>query len=533
MTHQLDDEWSQFVLQLQESNQFGHSSFYASFTTPSTTTQTQKPKTKKKISPEKSNSPPKKRGRKGTHRKTPETECNESGTEDEDEEDDDENAPREEDDDDEQEEQEPLRPITKEIPPCPVIQEKDLHFSTRTQSMRVNCSLDIEHIFWNLPVIDYWKPEEGIVKKEMKQIIETKEAYEKYEQRKARLFEENPKILFREKVSKHIDNPHARKKKFKDVRKVSIGVIKRDIINAKKRDKNAFSNCFVLYLRFFHEGTYCENHVKVFNTGEMEIPGVHDYYVLETKIQTLLRRFFTPLILSSPIPQPTQPTQQQNASESNIENIPSNIDPQPLPHRIQTAKELHFEMNSHLESKNVLINSDFNCGFYLDRKKVCQVVKGEKYGLDAFIVGDYPGVKCKFYFKNEQPFDYAQQNGKLDVEDHTLSMKALSKSPKYTIVTFTLFRTGTCLISGSCSEKMIWFVFHFVCRLLREEYLVIRSCYEDPVVKNKNHKLRKRIIKISKDYLAISSPPPSPSSPPLPEENHSIAPIASILPALS
>jgi len=160
----------------------------------------------------------------------------------------------------------------------------------------------------------------------------------------------------------------------------------------------------------------------------------------------------------------------------------------------------------------VLINSDFNCGFYLDRKKVCQVVKGEKYGLDAFIVGDYPGVKCKFYFKNHLPFDYEQQNGKLDVEDHTLSMKALSKSPKYTIVTFTLFRTGTCLISGSCSEKMIWFVFHFVCKLLREEYLVIRSCYEDPVVKNKNHKLRKRIIKISKDYLAISATPCTSSS---------------------
>jgi hypothetical protein len=483
MTQQLDDEWSQFVLQLQESNQFGHSSFYASFTTPSK--DTNKPNSKKKKASLIHESK-KKRSHKDNR---PEEE--ELMQEDEDNSVLEENE--EEHDEEEEEEQEPLRPITKEIPPCPTIQDKDLHFSTRTQSMRVNCSLDIEHIFWNLPVIDYWKPEEGIVKKEMKQIIESKEAFEQYEQRKTRLFEENPQILFREKVSKHVDNPHARKKKFKDVRKVSIGVIKRDIINAKKRDKNAFSNCFVLYLRFFHEGAYCENHVKVFNTGEMEIPGVHDYYVLETKIQTLLRHFFTPLILSSPI-------KQLPASEMETQNITTSIDPQP-------PKELRFEMNSHLESKNVLINSDFNCGFYLDRKKVCQVVKGEKYGLDAFIVGDYPGVKCKFYFKNHLPFDYEQQNGKLDVEDHTLSMKSLSKSPKYTIVTFTLFRTGTCLISGSCSEKMIWFVFHFVCKLLREEYLVIRSCYEDPVIKNKNHKLRKRIVKISKDYLAISTTP--------------------------
>ena len=479
MTHQLDDEWSQFVHNLQETNQFGHPSFYASFTTPSQPIL---------VNPKKSKPKPPKNPIKQI--KSPN--ILEKDDEDDDEEDSLVDDEEEAEDNESMEYQEPLRPITKNIPPCPMTSDKDLHFSTRTQSMRVNCPLDIEHLFWNLPVIDYWKPEEGIVKKEMKQIVESKEDYELYEQRKARLFEDNPQILFREKVSKHIDNPHARKKKFKDVRKVSIGIIKRDIINSKKRDKNAFSNCFVIYLRFFHDGAFCENHVKVFNTGEMEIPGVHDYEVLETKIQSLLRRFFTPLIHSSPV---------KPALITEISNISLNIDLEP-----QIPKEIKFEMNSHLESKNVLINSDFNCGFYVDRKKVCQVVKGEKYGLDAFIVGDYPGVKCKFYFKNHLPFDYEKQNGKLDREDHVLSMKALSKSPKYTIVTFTLFRTGTCLISGSCSEKMIWFVFHFVCKLLREEYLVIRSCYEDPVVKNKNHKLRKRIIKISKDYLAISTP---------------------------
>ena len=479
MTHQLDDEWSQFVHNLQETNQFGHPSFYASFTTPSQPIL---------VNPKKSKPKPPKNPIKQI--KSPN--ILEKDDEDDDEEDSLVDDEEEAEDNESIEYQEPLRPITKNIPPCPMTSDKDLHFSTRTQSMRVNCPLDIEHLFWNLPVIDYWKPEEGIVKKEMKQIVESKEDYELYEQRKARLFEDNPQILFREKVSKHIDNPHARKKKFKDVRKVSIGIIKRDIINSKKRDKNAFSNCFVIYLRFFHDGAFCENHVKVFNTGEMEIPGVHDYEVLETKIQSLLRRFFTPLIHSSPV---------KPALITENSNISLNIDLEP-----QIPKEIKFEMNSHLESKNVLINSDFNCGFYVDRKKVCQVVKGEKYGLDAFIVGDYPGVKCKFYFKNHLPFDYEKQNGKLDREDHVLSMKALSKSPKYTIVTFTLFRTGTCLISGSCSEKMIWFVFHFVCKLLREEYLVIRSCYEDPVVKNKNHKLRKRIIKISKDYLAISTP---------------------------
>jgi hypothetical protein len=513
MTQQLDDEWSQFVHNLQESNQFGHPSFYASFTTPS------QPILKKKHSKTSKQSKSLPSSSKSLITTKPPKPSKPSKSQEDSEQEDDEpleDLPEEDTDNEDsetQQDQGPLRPINKEIPPCPVLQEKDLHFSTRTQSMRVNCDLNIEHLFWNLPVIDYWKPEEGIVKKEMKQIIETREDYERYEQRKTQLLETNPKILFREKVSKHIDNPHARKKKFKDVRKVSIGIIKRDIINAKKRDKNAFSNCFVIYLRFYHDGAFCENHVKVFNTGEMEIPGVHDYEVLETKIQALLRRFFTPLIHSSPLPIPVP---EDTASPTEIVNLLSNIDPlPPLDTKPDTEitnpkpqKEIKFEMNSHLESKNVLINSDFNCGFYLDRKKVCQVVKGDKYGLDAFIVGDYPGVKCKFYFKNHLPFEYEYQNGKLDREDHVLSMKALSKSPKYTVVTFTLFRTGTCLISGSCSEKMIWFVFHFVCKLLKEEYLVVRSCYEDPVVKNKNHKLRKRIVKLSKDYLGISDGPP-------------------------
>jgi hypothetical protein len=48
---------------------------------------------------------------------------------------------------------------------------------------------------------------------------------------------------------------------------------------------------------------------------------------------------------------------------------------------------------------------------------------------------------------------------------------------------------------------MIRFVFHFVRNLLKEEYLEIRSCYEDPVIKNKKHKPRKRIIYITRDYL--------------------------------
>jgi hypothetical protein len=414
----IDHEWASFVNQLQESDNFGRASFTASFRTPTITNKTQQSNQKKS---------------------------------------------------------EPLRPINTTIPECPEIQETDLHFSTRTQSIRINRMLNIDHLFWNLPMIEYWQPQSGIVKKEMKRTIETLEAFSDYEKHRDQLIEtyQNTPLMFREKVSKHIDNPNARKKKFKDVRKVSIGITKRDILNSKKKDKNAFSNCFVLYLRFKYGNQYCENHVKIFNTGKMEAPGVHDYTVLEN-IQNLLYQLLYPfLVLPNKIP--SYP--------------PDNEEP------------LAFYIHNSLESKNVLINSDFNCRFYLDRKKVCQIIKGEKYGLDAFIVGDYPGVKCKFYFNNNLEFDYGTQSGRIDSEDRTMNMKALSQYSKYTIVTFTLFRTGSCLISGCCSEKMIRFVFHFVRNLLKEEYLEIRSCYEDPVIKNKKHKPRKRIIYITRDYL--------------------------------
>ena len=157
MTHQLDDEWSQFVHNLQETNQFGHPSFYASFTTPSQPII---------VNPKKSKQKPLKNLVKQIKPPHP-THILEKYDE---QNDDEEDSLGDEDEDPEQLDQVPLRPITKNIPPCPITTDKDLHFSTRTQSMRVNCSLDIEHLFWNLPVIDYWKPEEGIVKKEMKQI---------------------------------------------------------------------------------------------------------------------------------------------------------------------------------------------------------------------------------------------------------------------------------------------------------------------------------------------------------------------------
>ena len=63
--------------------------------------------------------------------------------------------------------------------------------------------------------------------------------------------------------------------KYKDVRKISVGLYKKDIISFKCK-KRSFYNCFVVIIRIKHENSFKELHVKIFNTGKLEIPGIKD-----------------------------------------------------------------------------------------------------------------------------------------------------------------------------------------------------------------------------------------------------------------
>ena len=62
--------------------------------------------------------------------------------------------------------------------------------------------------------------------------------------------------LYDNKIIVHIDNPDGRVK-FKDIRKISIGINSKDLLFSRIKDKSAFYNCFVvlnlefpLYLKF-------------------------------------------------------------------------------------------------------------------------------------------------------------------------------------------------------------------------------------------------------------------------------------------
>jgi hypothetical protein len=79
-------------------------------------------------------------------------------------------------------------------------------------------------------------------------------------------------------------------------------------------------------------------------------------------------------------------------------------------------------------------------------------------------------------------------------------MSELDDNRKYTEISFMIFRTGSCLIVGNCSERILKFVFAFIKRLLAEEYKNIHVENDEPVNKNKKVKLRKKTVMVTNEY---------------------------------
>jgi len=333
------------------------------------------------------------------------------------------------------------------IPKC-----DELYISTKTKVLFLNQSIDIQKVFWNIPIVEYWKPVAGIVKKQMKIVSKTEEEYNEYREKLQNLY------YFSEHVIKQINNPQARRIRFKDERKITIGISKKDIMNCRGKVKNAFYNCFAMILRFLYDDSFREIHVKVFNTGKLEIPGI-----LNTRLFDIVKKMILDYL------------------QPHIET--------PLDY-IENSKE-----------DNVLINSNFNCGFYINREKLYTILRSDKYGIEtAYDPCSYPGVKCKFYFNNELGFDLALQNGRIIEKERSMKMSELDDNKKYTEVSFMIFRTGSCLIVGNCSEKILMFIFDFIKSILSAEYSQINVVNETPLVKNKKTKLRKKNVNVNTNY---------------------------------
>ena len=299
----------------------------------------------------------------------------------------------------------------------------DIYISTKTKICYLSQSIDLFETFWKLQMIQYYEDKEGIIKKQMKFNSLTRETYADTLEYTEKEKEDN---YVEETLIQHVDTVSGDKVRFKDIRKVSIGISKKDIMSYRSKPKSAFYNCFVILTRLKIHGKYREIHIKIFNTGKVEIPGIQcdDIFTSVTKfVKTTMQQFYPDITF--------------------IEN------------KIET----------------VLINSNFSCGYLINRDKLFTKLKN-KYKINAsFDPCSYPGIQCKYKVT-------------MDDIDYTIS--------------FMIFRTGSVLIVGKCNDAVLYNVYDILKQILHDEYSEIKQPGELIINnKKKNKKVRKKKITVT------------------------------------
>jgi hypothetical protein len=323
---------------------------------------------------------------------------------------------------------------------CDTIPEPtDIYISTKSKIAYLAQPVDLK-MFWDIPVIPYSTPQNGVIKKQIKVISTTPEEIDTLETRLKK------ELYYEQHIIQHINNPNGRIK-FKDIRKITIGISKKDIMSYRSKKKQAFYNCFVMILRIKIDELFREFHIKVFNTGKLEIPGVQS----ETMFITVLNYIIETL-------QPFYSTELR-----------------------------YFE-----HSDTVLINSNFNCGFYINREILYDILKN-KYNIQAiYDPCSYPGIQCKFYYNNDIKIQSGMQ----------ITTENEDKYKNVTQVSFMIFRTGSVLIVGMCDEYILRDIYQFIKELLKEEFKYICQKIITPSDlrnKDKKKKIRRKTIQIITD----------------------------------
>jgi hypothetical protein len=320
-----------------------------------------------------------------------------------------------------------------------------IYISTKSKIAYLTEAVDLK-IFWNIPVIPYGTPTNGVIKKQIKINSSSQEELDLIEEKLQK------EIYFDQQIMTSINNPHGRVK-FKDIRKITVGISKKDIMTFRNKKKQAFYNCFVMILRIKIEDRYKEFHVKVFNTGKLEIPGVQNDDIFETVLLNIITTL------------------------------------QPLSNNIISYKKT---------SDTVLINSNFNCGFFINREALYDILK-YKYHIQAiYDPCSYPGIQCKFYHNDE----IQEQSGRQS------DSKETKKKKNITEVSFMIFRTGSVLIVGMCDDIILLEIYQFLKSLLKTEFKSICQKIITPemiINKNKKRKIRKKIINITIEQESSNS----------------------------
>jgi TATA-box binding protein (TBP) (component of TFIID and TFIIIB) len=159
---------------------------------------------------------------------------------------------------------------------------------------------------------------------------------------------------YHEYIITHLDQQQSDTSIYKDVRKVSIGISQKDLLSYRSKEKSAFYNCFVTIIRIYDEerSQFREIHIKVFNTGKIEIPGVQNDIIFDKACKFIIKMI--------------------NQVQTKVYRV--------IPDKTDT----------------ILINSNFHCGFCINRQQLFNLLRS-KYNLNvSFDPCSYPGIQCKY-----------------------------------------------------------------------------------------------------------------------------------------
>jgi TATA-box binding protein (TBP) (component of TFIID and TFIIIB) len=327
-----------------------------------------------------------------------------------------------------------------------------LYVSTKTKISYLSRPIDIHDVFWKIPVLKYAVPSEGVIKKQMKFSTTDPADLAVIQDRLTREV-----ACVNQFVIEHIDNPDGRIK-FKDQRKISVGLCKKDIVSYRLKQKRAFFNCFVIIMRLVDDEdehrNFKEMHVKVFNTGKLEIPGIKTDGMM-LRVQTLLVHMLRPIV----------------------------------------GEDLDFQ---HGQSETVLINSNFKCGYYINRDALYKLLK-YKYRINCnYDACSYPGIQCKFFYVKGSDEQRGQQPVHVVAGEETnRHKKACNDTKAHYEISFMIFRTGSVLIVGKCNEDVLHEIYEFIRAMLETEYMEIGKCLVPPecaAEKKRVPKVRRKVL---------------------------------------
>ncbi len=265
---------------------------------------------------------------------------------------------------------------------------------------------------WPVHVMPCERPGEGVVAKQLRVQLHTPEAQTRYEARVRS--QQHPEIYVQELADG-------------DSRFVQVGIYGKQLRIHTRRPRNAFAYCFVVYIRWLCGGDqFRETHVKLFNTGQIDVPGM-DAELSEDRILRLLwRHVFAPHVAASP----------QHHTRFRQFVAPS-------------------------QPRDMLLNSSFQMDFHINvdtlRARLMQDPRAILFHDTRMT------IRCKYVL------DRSGTMVALPPDDQWMRLSGRFDLDRYQVVSCRVFWTGSVLISGACSEACLTSVAQHLHAFLRAQ----------------------------------------------------------------